>query len=81
MDQFGTQMKQREAPYFETLIHADRCRLLSLFAVQPGNQTTAWTQNDDINTGTIGSSHLEVMVKDSVITILSSLHDRQWELK
>lgn len=80
MDQFGTQIEQREAPYFETVIEADHCRLLSLFAVQPGNETIAWTQKGDVHTGTFGDAKIEVAINTDGLTIHSFQHKKIWNI-
>lgn len=79
-DQFGGVLPQRNCPYFESVGHGDQCRLLSLFAVQPGHQAIAWTRNGDSHTGTIGSDQLTVTPGPTAITVRSTRHQRHWEL-
>lgn len=79
-DQFGTELEQREAPYFETLINDDHCRLLSLFAVQPGNEIVAWTQEGNIHTGLTGTDKIEVTINEDGLTIHPSHHNKTWEI-
>jgi hypothetical protein len=79
-DQFGGILPDRDCPYYELETTADSCRYLSLFAVQPGNQTAQWTSQDNVHTGTIGTDKLEVTVTASSITVKSSRHQRTWTL-
>lgn len=80
-DQFGSDLQQRDAPYFEALINDDHCRLLSLFAVQPSDQTVAWTQEDNILKGAIGDSKLEARINTDKLDIYSSHHDKSWYIR
>ncbi len=80
-DQFGGILPDRACPYYELLTAGDHCRLLSLFAVQPGPQAVAWTQEGNAYTGSIGNDRLEVTVSDSEITVRSPRHDRVWNLR
>lgn len=79
-DQFGGTLPKRNCPYYELLTEGDHCRLLSLFAVQPGPQTAQWTQEGDTYMGTIGEARLEVVVSDSGLKISSSTHNRTWNI-
>jgi hypothetical protein len=80
MDQFGGILPDRDCPYFETVIEADRCRFLTLFSVQPGNQVNGWSQQDNVRIGTIGDERLQVAVLDSGLTVHSTSHNREWTL-
>ncbi|RKX33141.1 MAG: hypothetical protein DRP71_10920 [Verrucomicrobia bacterium] len=80
MDQFGGVLPERNCPYFETLLEGDRCRLLSLFAVQPGNQTRAWSEKDGVHLGTIGDQRLEVIATVTGVCVRSPDHDRHWDM-
>jgi len=80
-DQFGGMLPERDCPYFETLVAEERCRFLSLFAVQPGNRTTAWSEIDGIHHGIIGDRTLEIAVTESAVTVYSPGHDREWKLE
>ncbi len=79
-DQFGGLLPERNCPYHETLVTADRGRFLSLFTVQPGNQAQAWTQKDHVHVGTIGTDKLEVSITDTAIKVHSPRHTRDWTL-
>ncbi len=80
MDQFGGVLPYRDCPFFETVLESDRCRLLSLFAVQPGSQVAPWTETDGKHVGAIGDQRLEVTVSDSGVAIRSPDHDRMWRI-
>jgi len=79
-DEFGGTLPERDCPYYELLTEHDQCRLLSLFCVQPGSQTTPWTQTGDTHTATIGDARLDVVVTDSGLTITSSAHHKTWTI-
>ena len=79
-DQFGGILPERDCPYVEALTASDRCRFLSLFAVQPGNRIVPWTEADSTYTGQIGDDRLAVIVGSDGLTIRSSRHDRTWEI-
>jgi len=79
-DEFGGTLPERDCPYYELLTENDQCRLLSLFCIQPGVQTTPWTQVGDTHTATIGEARLDVVVNDSGLTITSSAHHKTWTI-
>ena len=79
-DQFGGVLPDRDCPYYEIITTADHCRYLSLFTVQPGHQSVAWTNQGDTYTGTIGSDKIEVTFSESVISVKSSHHQRTWKI-
>ena len=79
-DQFGGILPERDCPYFEAVTHSDRCRFLTLFSVQPGSRTQAWTRKDDVHVGTIGPDRLEVTATDTEIVVQSSVHNRSWTI-
>ena len=79
-DQFGGILPERDCPYVEALTQGDRCRLLSLFSVQPGNQSVPWTHTDGTYTGQIDDDRLEVAVGDDGLVVRSDRHDRIWEV-
>jgi len=80
-DQFGGTLPDRDCPYFETIIEGnDHCRLLSLFAVQPGSTTAPWTEQDGRHVGVIGDQRLEVVVSEAGITVHSPDHGKDWKL-
>lgn len=80
MDQFGGILPDRGCPYFETFLESDRCRLLSLFAVQPGPRVTAWIEDNTVHVGAIGDQRLEVTASDTSVSIHSPEHGRTWEI-
>lgn len=80
-DQFGGILPERNCPYFELLTEGDHGRLLSLFAVQPGPQTTPWNKEGDTYTGSIGDARLAVTVSDAGLKINSSAHDKTWNIR
>lgn len=79
-DQFDGILPDRNCPYFEALAENDHGRFLSLFAVQPSSQTTAWTKEGNTYTGVIGSNQLKATISDSSLIIHSSHHDKTWEI-
>lgn len=79
-DQFGGTLPERNCPYVESLLTSDRCRLLSLFAVQPGNTVSAWTQNGNTLAGRSGDATLEVEIGTDTVTVRSTAHSRSWQL-
>jgi hypothetical protein len=86
LDQFGGILPDRDCPFFETLVEtSDRCRLLSLFAVQPGSKTKSWTEREGRHVCVIGDEDLEVVVSGAedlgcTVTVCSSSHGKEWEL-
>ena len=81
LDQFGGVLPDRDCPFFETLIQSSRqCRLLSLFAVQPGSKTRSWTERERRHVGVIGDQELEVVASESSVVVRSSSHRRDWAL-
>lgn len=79
-DQFGGDLPERNCPYAETLLTSNRCRLLTLFAVQPGNTITAWTRNGNTLTGRSGDATIDVELGDDHVTVRSVAHERSWKL-
>lgn len=79
-DQFGGTLPVRHCPYVETLLSSDRCRLLSLFAVQPGNTVSAWVRHGSTFTGRSGDATLEVELANNAVTVRSAAHSRSWSL-
>ena len=79
-DQFGGILPQRDCPFVEARTNSDRCRFLSLFCVQPGNQTIPWTQKESTHTAQIGDDQLVVIASVDGLTIRSSRHGRTWEV-
>jgi|GEM_PF-331313 hypothetical protein len=82
LDQFGGVLPERDCPFFETLIESSsQCRLLSLFAVQPGSKTKFWTEREGRHVGVIGDQELEVVVpgaREGTVTVCSSPHRKEW---
>lgn len=79
-DQFGGILPERDCPYVEARTNGDRCRLLSLFCVQPGNQTLPWVKQDSAHTAQIGAERVSVAVRDDALVIRSSCHGRTWDI-
>jgi hypothetical protein len=79
-DQFGGTLPERNCPYVESLLTADHCRLLTLFAVQPGNTLSAWSQSGNTLSGRSGDATLEVELGTDTVTVRSAAHSRRWQL-
>ena len=86
LDQFGGILPDRDCPFFETRVETSaRCRLLSLFAVQPGSKTKSWTEREGRHVGVIGDEDLDIVVSGAedlgcTVTVCSSSHGKEWEL-
>jgi len=79
-DQFGGELPERNCPYVESFLTSDRCRLLTLFAVQPTETPAAWIHNGNTFIGRSGNAALEVEHSDSIIVVRSPSHNRTWQL-
>jgi len=79
-DQFGIELPARDCPYVETLLTSDRCRLLALFAVQPGNRTTAWSRQKNTLSGLSGDTSIEIELSADHVIVRSASHHRTWQL-
>ena len=79
-DQFGNTLPERDCPYVEMRTESDRCRLLSLFCVQPGSETVPWTQEGDTHAAQIGDDRVDVVMGSDGLVIGSAHHRRNWEI-
>ena len=79
-DQFGGLLPKRDCLYYEALTDGDRCRFLSLFSVQPGSQTAAWTVEGNTHKGLIGDDRLDVEVKADSLGVWSLQRAMVWEI-
>jgi hypothetical protein len=79
-DQFGGDLPERNCPYVESLLTSDHCRLLTVFAVQPGTSPVAWTRDGDKLTGRSGDAVLEVIIGAETLTVHSAAHQLNWKL-
>ncbi|HAA74627.1 TPA: hypothetical protein DCE37_05855 [Candidatus Latescibacteria bacterium] len=79
-DQFGNVLPERDCPYVEARIERDRCRLLSMFCVQPGNQAVPWTREGDTYSAQVGDDRVDVKINDDGMDVRSEHHDREWEI-
>lgn len=79
-DQFGGQLPERNCPYHETLKTADRCRLLSVFAVQPGTRAQPWAREGNRLSAAIGPDRLEITLAPTIIRVSSPAHHKTWDL-
>ena len=79
-DQFDGELPARECPYVETLLNSNHCRLLTLFAVQPGNTTSAWIKSGNTLTGRSADATLEIELGTDQVTVRSTSHHRTWQL-
>ncbi len=79
-DQFGGRLPERDAPYLEFLTNGDRCRILTLFAVQPGGTARRWDAEGPMRRGRIGDRELEVTIGSEGIRVSEAGSDREWTL-
>lgn len=79
-DPFGNLLPQREAPYLEFLTTGDRCRILTLFAVQPGCKAGLWEAEGSVRRGRIGERVLEVAIGPEALRVSGAGYEREWTL-
>jgi hypothetical protein len=79
-DQFGGILPERNAPYIEFLTNGTQCRILSLFAVQPGGKATLWSGEGPKRWVNIEGAELRLEVQETGISVSSNSHQRGWEI-
>lgn len=76
-DRTGQLLEQRNEPYVELLLKAQRTRILSLFALDRKSTTALWKRNGPTWTCEAGGSRVEVNCSDNALHIRQSATGRE----